>query len=275
MTVLGKIRLGSKEYIFQKSQKGINSSKFLENSKSIITASILDKKTGKFIPFTNNRLTKWGLNAIGTGLNLVKTPGFKSFTGLMALGMLGAGAIGYLLGRNGKDEKVPSKMHTVEPVQNNMPVATIKESKEDAFLPIATAGTSWAEIVNTYYPELVEACQGQLYGKDGAIRKLKLELSKCDDIDLVNSSDIPRRLNLPLEIAGIRINKDAVPKKTVNIVPGGHTDIREAGCKNSRILYTVSDKDKQQQYTSDNLDIALDSLKGRTKIKEYKLDYAS
>ena len=272
MTLLGKIKLGAKEFRFEKTEQSIRTGKFMDDSKSVFHATIRDTKTNKIVPFKHKRLTRWGLNTTAKGLNLLKTPGFKPFAGVMALGMLGAGAIGYLLGRSGKEEKVASE---TQPLENKPPVAIVEESKEDDFVQISTGGASWAEIVNSYYPELVDACNGELYGKDGAIRKLKLELSKCEDIDLVNSSDIPRKLNLPSEIAGVKINKDATLAKANNIVPGGHTDIEEAGCKNSRTIYTLSDTINKQRYSSDNLNTALDSLKNRTKVKEYQLDYAS
>lgn len=244
----------------------------MDDSRSVFHATIRDTKTNRLIPFKHNRFARWGLNTTAKGLNLVRTPGFGVFAGIMTLGMLGTGALGYLLGRSGKEEIAAPKTSLEN--ENKPPVAIVEETAENDFMPISTAGTSWAEIVKNYYPELVEACNGELYGKDGAIRKLKLELSKCEDIDLVNSSDIPRKLNLPSEIAGVKINKDATLAKA-NIVTGGHTDIEEAGCKNSRTIYTLSDTINKQRYSSDNLNTALDSLKNRTKVKEYQLNYAS
>lgn len=272
MTLLGKIKLGAKEFRFEKTEQSIRTGRFMDDSKSVFHATIRDTKTNKLIPFKHKRLARWGLNTTAKGLNLLKTPGFKPFAGVMALGMLGAGAIGYLLGRSGKENAASNAPLENE---NKPPVAIVEESAEDDYVQISTGGSSWAEIVNSYYPELVEACNGKLYGKDGAIRKLKLELSKCDDIDLVNSSDIPRKLNLPVEIAGIKINKDATLAKLEKIVSGGRTDIEEAGCKNSRKIYTLSDTINKQRYSSDNLNTALDSLKSRAKVKEYRLDYAS
>lgn len=273
MTLLGKIKLGFKEFRFEKTEQSIRTGKFMDDAKSVFHATIRDTKTNRLIPFKHNRLARWTLNTTAKGLNLVRTPGFGTFAGIMTLGMLGTGVIGYLLGRSGDEEKVAPE----PPIENENkpPVAIVEETVENDFVPISTAGTSWAEIVKNYYPELVESCNGQLYGKDGAIRKLKLELSKCEDIDLVNSSDIPRKLNLPSEIDGVKINKDAILAKADNIVPGGHTDIEEAGCKNSRKVYTLSDTINKQHYSSDNLNTALDSLKNRTKVKEYQLDYAS
>lgn len=228
------------------------------------------------------------LNTIGKGLLLSRTAGFFPAMGIA----LAAGAgIGYLLGNvfddddknQGlvveKEDKQESQKPVVEEKKEQpkvqKPVAEVTENTEKDYHTIKTGGMSWAGIVQAYYPELVEKCDGQLYGKDGAIRKLKEALSKCEGIDLINASDIPRTLNLPLELEGVKINQNASVQKTKITQKGGHTDIEEAGCKNTKKSYTVVDKKNKQSFTWHDKDAAVDSLKARTGVKEYEVKKAS
>ena len=78
-------------------------------------------------------------------------------------------------------------------------------------------------------------------------------------------------MNLPLEIGGVAINQDtvAVKQKFNKAQMGGHTDIQEAGCKNARTMFTITDKTNNVQYQNSDLDVAKDSLKQKTGVKEY------
>ena len=104
-----------------------------------------------------------------------------------------------------------------------------KEEKPN-FHSIKTGGMTWEGIIKTYYPELVDKCGGKMFGKDGAIRQLKMALSEGSDIDLVNATDIPKTLNLPLNLGGVEL-KDSEYKGDKIRKLGGHTDIAEAGRK--------------------------------------------
>lgn len=73
-------------------------------------------------------------------------------------------------------------------------------------------GDTWRGLVNAYYPKLVEACNGQMFGSNGAIRELKKALSVNEDgtfnhdtyLKLLNGGDLPKIIKLPLEIKGTK-----------------------------------------------------------------------
>ena len=163
---------------------------------------------------------------------------------------------------------------TVKPKATPAPavVAEVRQTEEPDYMQLNSGGLSWENIVKTYYPGLVEKHNGVLYGKDGAIRELKEELQKCGSgMDLVKSTDIPKILNLPLEIGGTAINKNAVVvrAKFDKTQTGGHTDIKEAGCKTTKTVYTVTDKTNNIQYQNTDFDTAVDSLKHKSGVKDY------
>lgn len=72
-------------------------------------------------------------------------------------------------------------------------------------------GVGWKEMVVTYFPGLVEACGGKLYGPDGAIRAFQREL--CTDENgnfdaaklkaLITATDVPKEIKIPLKVKGI------------------------------------------------------------------------
>lgn len=226
--------------------------------------------------------------SLAKGTLLAKTAGFFPAMGITLVA--GAG-IGYLLGNAFDDDDknqglvVEKEKKQEEPkpvVEDNKeqpkepkPVVEVTENTEKDYHTIKTGGMSWAGIVQSYYPELVEKCDGKLYGKDGAIRKLKEALSKCDDIDLVNASDIPKTLNLPLELEGVKINQNASVQNTKIAQTGGHTDIQESGCKNTKTTYTATDKQNQKSFTWHDEKAVVDSLKVRTGVEEYEVRKAS
>ena len=71
-------------------------------------------------------------------------------------------------------------------------------------------GDTWKGLVEAYYPDLVAKCNGEMYGKKGAIRALKKALSVNEDGSfnadiykkLLEGGDIPKVIKLPLEING-------------------------------------------------------------------------
>ena len=212
--------------------------------------------------------------SLAKGTLLAKTAGFFPAMGITLVA--GAG-IGYLLGNAfGDDDKNQGLVVEKEKKQEEpKPVVEVTENTEKDYHTIKTGGMSWAGIVQSYYPELVEKCDGKLYGKDGAIRKLKEALSKCHDIDLVNASDIPKTLNLPFELEGVKINQNASAQKTKIVQTGGHTDIQEAGCKNTKTTYTATDTQNKKSFTWHDEKAVVDSLKVRTGVEEYEVRKAN
>ena len=83
-------------------------------------------------------------------------------------------------------------------------------------------GVGWKEMVEAYYPGLIEACGGMknLYGKDGAIKAFQREL--CTDENgnfdaakfsaLIHATDVPKEIKIPTEVKGIkRVIKKPTP----------------------------------------------------------------
>lgn len=237
---------------------------------------LITGKGNKKIP----KLVQTALIQTSKMINLFQTP--MAVPTLLTTA-LASGGIGYLLGnKTNNDDKdmglVVEKEEQKDETQkenNALPEAIMTEEQIEDYHTITTGGRSWSGIVQAYYPDLVEKCNGQLYGKDGAIRKLKEALQKDSDIDLINASDIPRTLNLPLEIDGAKINDKAVAPKEKVSVTGGHTDIEEAGAKNTTHTYTVTDEKRNKSYTAPDSASAVDSLKVRTGVHEYNVKKAS
>lgn len=88
----------------------------------------------------------------------------------------------------------------------------------------------WKEMVEAYFPGLVEACGGKLYGPNGAIRAFQKEL--CTDENgnfdanklkaLISASDVPKEIKIPLQVKGI----DRVETKPT---PAGQTRPTDSG----------------------------------------------
>lgn len=73
-------------------------------------------------------------------------------------------------------------------------------------------GDTWKGLVEAYYPDLLEKCNGEMWGKNGAIRALKKALSVNEDGSfnaeiykkLLEGGDIPKVIKLPLEVNGAK-----------------------------------------------------------------------
>lgn len=86
----------------------------------------------------------------------------------------------------------------------------IEETVDNTYTHDRKYGDSWAGIVTAYYPDLVE--KYGLYGKNGAIRKLKIALATDENgqinqkeySSLLNASDLPKQMKLPSEIDGVK-----------------------------------------------------------------------
>ena len=152
----------------------------------------------------------------------------------IASGGLGGLAIDAVQNYFNSSQSQPETQQTQQqqPTQPQQPAQPQTETKEEKpnFHSIKTGGITWEGIIKTYYPELVDKCGGKMFGKDGAIRQLKMALSEGSDIDLVNATDIPKTLNLPLNLGGVEL-KDSEYKGAKIRKFGGHTDIAEAGRK--------------------------------------------
>ncbi len=82
----------------------------------------------------------------------------------------------------------------------------------------------WKEMVEAYFPGLVEACGGKLYGPNGAIREFQKEL--CTDENgnfdaaklkaLITATDVPKEIKIPLQVKGI-------DRVIIKPTPGGRT----------------------------------------------------
>ncbi|MBQ4115479.1 hypothetical protein IJD34_08765 [bacterium] len=245
--------------------------KFRNPSKEFISVLRSGKNTNI------GKLTRASLVGMGKVVNLAKTPWFFGAMGLTALA---AGSIGYLLGNVNNDKNdntmglVVERENPVETVPKEH-IAKVSINEKNNYHQIKTGGMTWADIVQTYYPDLVEKCDNKLYGKDGAIRKLKEALQECCEENLLTMTDIPKTLNLPLELDGTKLTKNAEAKKEGISEKGGTTSVQEAGCKESELTYTVIDPTNDKEYTHPNIDTAIDSLKAATGVEEYHLDYAS
>lgn len=90
----------------------------------------------------------------------------------------------------------------------------------------------WKEMVEAYFPGLVEACGGKLYGKDGAIKAFQREL--CTDENgnfdaakfnaLIRATDVPKEIKIPLKVKNInRVIKKPTPanKQTTQLAGNG------------------------------------------------------
>lgn len=68
----------------------------------------------------------------------------------------------------------------------------------------------WKELVEAYYPDLIKACDGQMYGEKGAIRAFQKELCKDENGNLdedklkqiIRAADLPAEIKLPDNING-------------------------------------------------------------------------
>ena len=91
-------------------------------------------------------------------------------------------------------------------------------------------GVGWAQMVTAYYPGLVEACGGKMYGNDGAIRALQKAL--CTDENgvldqaklkaLYTATDVPKEIKIPTKVNGIdRVIVKPTPAKKTTVSGNG------------------------------------------------------
>lgn len=131
---------------------------------------------------------------------------------------------------------------SVEPVDNcNVNVTDLSTPEKEEIIDMTKihnrqAGDTWKGLVEAYYPDLVTKCNGELYGKNGAIRALKKALSVNEDGSfnadfykkLLVTGNIPELIKLPLDINGAkRVNGKVKPDE--EIIPGGKSLIDKVG----------------------------------------------
>lgn len=98
MTVVGRINwFKNVKFQFNVTRKGVNSGKITETSVPVFSGSVYNKKTGKYIKLTNTQ--KYILKTISKAINLVQTPGFKTYTAAFSAIAAGVGALGYSAGK--------------------------------------------------------------------------------------------------------------------------------------------------------------------------------
>ena len=153
------------------------------------------------------------------------------------------------------------------------------ETKEDLTkIHTRKGGDTWKGLVEAYYPDLVAKCGG-LYGKNGAIRALKVALANGDkDIlrKLLEDGDIPKTIKLPSSINGVnRVDGTVVAG---DVEGDGHSRLKEVGkdeIKVTKIPGTTTYKavdgcdEKQAPAYGSSKDEAVKNLKRLTR-KEYK-----
>jgi len=144
-------------------------------------------------------------------------------------------------------------------------------------------GDSWKGLIDAYYPCLLKECNGQYYGKNGAIRKLKEALAG-DDKDMLHKlvyvdTDLPAVINLPPMIGNCYREDGTVKPIDTSLQEGqtytpssykeigGNVEIIETIAEGRQVWVAKDDCTKQtgRGYTKQE---ALDDLKDKTK-KEY------
>lgn len=102
-----------------------------------------------------------------------------------------------------------------EPIQNTNCEITNDLPKERS---IDLNNTNWKSIVLAFYPKLVETCNGEMFGQNGAIRMLQKAL--CTDAkgnvdheklnNLIMSNSLPNKIILPNEVNGVKVDKNLI-----------------------------------------------------------------
>ena len=134
-------------------------------------------------------------------------------------------------------------------------------------------GDTWKEIVKAFYPCLEE--DYGMFGKDGAIRRLKKALSYNEDGTfnqetykaLLEGGDLPKTMRLPAKIDGCDRVDNAKVKK-VKVHGGGKAKIQTVGNGSGYYTYTAEDGCDGQTATGSTRQEALANLKKQTG-KEY------
>jgi len=138
---------------------------------------------------------------------------------------------------------------------------------------------TWAGIVTKYYPELVK--HYGLYGKDGAIRKLKIALANGDEAtlnELLSATDLPKEICLPETIDNFRIETNTSADTSIDFVREATADEYVAAPQLSNVSLTQSsttwyakDLDTNDEVSGETKEEALQNLQNKTK-KTYKED---
>lgn len=148
--------------------------------------------------------------------------------------------------------------------------ATIEDEYTDTtFTYTRQGGDTWKEIVKAFYPCLEE--EFGMFGKDGAIRRLKKALSYNEDGSfnketykaLLEGGDLPKTMKLPAQIDGCDRVDNAKVKK-VKIQSGGKAKIQAVGNGSGYYIYTAKDECDGQTATGSSIQEALANLKAKT-----------
>ncbi len=130
-------------------------------------------------------------------------------------------------------------------------------------------GDTWMGIVKAFYPCLEE--EYGMFGKDGAIRRLKKALSYNEDGTfnektyqaLLNGGDLPKTMKLPASIDDCDRVDNAKVKK-VKVSGNGKALIQEVGNNSGYTIYTASDDCTNENVTASSKQEALAKLKEKT-----------
>ncbi len=134
-------------------------------------------------------------------------------------------------------------------------------------------GDTWMGIVKAFYPCLEE--EYGMFGKDGAIRRLKKALSYNEDGTfnektyqaLLNGGDLPKTMKLPASIDDCDRVDNAKVKK-VKVSGNGKALIQEVGNNSGYTTYIAGDDCTKETVTAKSKEEALAKLKEKTG-KEY------
>ena len=148
--------------------------------------------------------------------------------------------------------------------------ATIDDKYTDTtFTYTRQGGDTWKEIVKAFYPCLEE--EFGMFGKDGAIRRLKKALSYNEDGTfnketykaLLDGGDLPKTMKLPAQIDGCDRVDNAQVKK-VKVHGNGKAKIQAVGNGSGYYTYTAEDGCDGQTATGSSKQEALANLKAKT-----------
>ena len=167
----------------------------------------------------------------------------------------------------------------IEPCDDDC-IANIESKYTDTtFIYNRQGGDTWVGIVKAFYPCLEE--EYGMFGKDGAIRRLKKALSYNEDGSfnqetykaLLQGGDLPKTMKLPAKIDDCDRVDDAEVEK-LPIKKGGKATLKTAGSKSGYTIQIASDDCTGETATGKTKQEALDNLKqktGRTYTNEENL----
>lgn len=99
-------------------------------------------------------------------------------------------------------------------------ISTTKEENSVTHKRSEHPNVGWVEMVKAYYPDLVEKCEGKMFGPNGAVRAFQKALCTDENGEIDNdklkllmmSRDIPNEIKLPENINGVeRKNNKLTP----------------------------------------------------------------